>query len=321
MKKRVLVPVLGVLMAMGTASTSAQVTKTYLIIGGGSAVGIYYQVAVTICKLVTEQLERQGYACLGRPALGSVFNINAIRRGLLDFGVAQSDDNFQAYNGKAEWAGWAYTGLRSVFSVYPEVVMLVARADAGIESVNDLRGKRVNIGNPGSGTRRNAEDVLKYYGIDQYRDITAKELQQHVASRALVAGEIDAFFYTVGQPWQDGVEVASQTPIRVIPIDAPDIKGYVAKTPYYVMTVIPAGIYRGVDKDVPTYGVKATVVTNAEKPDEVVYNVVKTVFENLERFREANPAFASLKPEEMLQGLSAPLHPGAARYYHEKGWR
>lgn len=249
-----------------------------------------------------------------------MFNINAIRRGLLDFGVVQSDRNSQAYNGKADWAGWPYKGLRSVFSIYSEVVMLVARANAGIESVNDLRGKRVNIGNPGSGTRRNAEDVLKYYGIDQYRDIKPTELQQHDADRALVAGEIDAFFYTVSQPWHGGVVVANRIQIRLVPIDAPDIKTYVARNPYYVMSVIPAGIYRGVDKDVPTYGVKATLVTSEEKPDEVVYNVVKTVFDNLDRFREANPAFASLKAEEMLQGLSAPLHPGAARYYQEKGW-
>lgn len=198
--------------------------------------------------------------------------------------------------------------------------MLVARDDAGIESVNDLRDKRVNIGNPGSGTRRNAEDVLKYYGIDQYRGIRPKELQQHEANRALEAGEIDAFFYTVGQPWQDGVKLAARTGIRMIPIDALDIKTYVARDPYYVMTVIPAGIYRGVDKDIPTYGVKATLVTSAQKPDEVVYNVVKTVFENLDRFRGANPTFSSLTPEGMLQGLSAPFHAGAVRYYQEKGW-
>jgi TRAP transporter TAXI family solute receptor len=320
MKKILLVPVVSVLIATGAASTTAQVTKTYLVIGGGSATGIYYQVALNICKLVNENLERQGYTCLGRPALGSVFNINAIRRGLLDFGVAQSDRSFQAYNGKADWAGWPYKGLRSVFSIYSEVVMLVARADAGIRSVNDLRGKRVNIGNTGSGTRRNAADVLKYYGIDQYRDITPMELQQHDADRALVAGDIDAFFYTVGQPWQGGVKVASQTEIRLIPIDAADIKTYVARHPYYVMAVIPAGIYRGVDKDVPTYGVKATLVTSEQKPDEVVYNVVKTVFENLDRFRRANPAFSSLKPEEIQQSLSAPLHPGAVLYYQEKGW-
>lgn len=320
MKKRLLASLLSAVIAVGAASATAQVTKTYLVIGGGSAAGIYYQVVLNICKLVNEKLEHQGYTCLGRPALGSVFNINAIRRGLLDFGVAQSDRNFQAYNGKADWAGWPYKELRSVFSVYSEVVMLVARADAGIGSVNDLRDKRVNIGNPGSGTRQNAEDVLKYYGIDQYRDIRPKELQQHDASRALETGEIDAFFYTVGQPWEDGVKLAVRTPIRMIPIDAPDIKTYVARNPYYVMTAIPAGIYRGVDKDIPTYGVKATLVTSAAGSEDVVYNVVKTVFENLDRFREAHPAFMSLKPEGMLQGLSAPLHPGAIRYYKEKGW-
>lgn len=307
---------------LGTASTTAQVAKKYLLIGGGSATGVYYQVALSICTLVNEKLERQGYVCLGRPSLGSVFNIRAIRRGLLNFGVVQSDRTYQAYHGKGEWAGWRYEGLRSVLSVYPETVMLVTRADTGITRVDDLRERRVNIGNPGSGTRGNAVDVLTYYGIDQNFDITAKDLQPHDATQALVDKKIDAFFYTVGNPWEDGQKLATRTKIRMIPIDAPSIKGLVANRSYYVMATIPGGVYEGVDKDVPTYAVKATLVTSEAEPEEVVYNVVKTVFENLERFRKMHAAFAlaSLQPQEMLEGLSAPLHPGALRYYKEKGW-
>ena len=160
--------------------------------------------------------------------------------------------------------------------------------------MNDLRGKRVNLGNPGSGHRRNAEDVLKYYGIDQYRDIAPKDLEQHDASRALENGEIDAFFYAVGQPWEGGVKLANRTQIRMIPIDAPDFKKFVANHPYYVMTTIPAKVYQGVDKDVPTFAVKATLVTSKKESEEVVYTIVKAVFDNLDRFRQANPAFRSL---------------------------
>jgi TRAP transporter TAXI family solute receptor len=194
-----------------------------------------------------------------------------------------------------------------------------ARADAGITSVSDLRGKRVNMGNPGSGTRENAVDVLRVYGMD-WSDISDRELEAHEAVRALRRGKIDAFFFTVGNPWPGGVELAKRTKIRMIPINAPEIKKLVTAHPYCVHTAIPGGVYEGVDKDVPTYALKATLVTSEKVSEKVVYNVVKTVFDNLDRFRTMHPAFATLQPQDMLQALSAPLHPGAIRYYKEKGW-
>ncbi len=320
--KRVLAPALAIAVALAAASfpAPARAAQQFLVIGGGSTTGVYYQVALNVCKLVNEKLGGKGYNCIGRPALGSVFNVNAVRRGLLNFGVVQSDRNWQAYNGKADWDGKPFKGLRSVFSVHPETVMLVTRADTGIKSVNDLRGRRVNIGNPGSGQRGNAEDVLRLYGINKDRDIRAEGLQQHEANRALVDKKIDAFFYTVGNPWGGGLEVANSTTIRMIPIDADPIKKLVADNPYYVMTVVPGGVYKGVDKDVPTYAVKATFVTSEKESTEAVYNVTKSVFENLDRFRGMHAAFKFLKPKEMLGGLSAPLHPGAIKYYKEKGW-
>jgi len=319
--KKILASALAVAVAVGTADLleSAQARK-FLVIGGGSEKGVYYQVAVNVCKLVNEKLGGQGYDCKGQPAPGSVVNIKAMSQGYLDFAVVQSDHNGQAYNGKKNWKDKPYKGLRSLFSLYPETVMLVTRADTGITSVTDLRGKRVNIGNPGSGYRKNAEDTLRIYGIDRKADISERELEPQEAARALSRGKIDAFFYTVGNPWDGGIQLAKDTKIRMIPIDAPGIKKFVADHPYYVVAAIPGGIYTGVDKDVPTFAVKATLVTSDREPDEVVYNVVKTIFENLDRFRTMHPAFRSLQPQEMLKGLSAPLHPGAVRYYKEKGW-
>ena len=205
--KNLLKPALAILAAasIGAAAAPADAQK-FLVIGGGSTTGVYYQVALNVCKIVNKALKAEGYACIGRPALGSVFNINAIRRGLLNFGVAQSDRNWQAYNGAANWKKKPFKGLRSVFSVHAETVMLATRADSGIKSVGDLRGKRVNIGNPGSGQRGNAIDILKIYGIDRKKDIKAEGLQQGEASRALVDKKIDAFFYTVGNPWGGGLE-------------------------------------------------------------------------------------------------------------------
>ncbi len=317
--KKVLASALAAAVAIGAADLfkSAE-ARHLLVIGGGSETGVYYQVAVNICKLVTEML--RDHACKGQPALGSVANIKAMSQGYLDFAVIQSDHNWQAYKGEKDWKGNQYPGLRSVFSLYPETVMLVTRADSGIKSVADLRGKRVNIGNRGSGHRANAEDILRIYGINWRDDISIRELAPQDAARALGRGNIDALFYTVGNPWDGGIALAEDVKIRMIPIDAPGIKKHVADHPYYMVTAIPGGMYKGVDEAVPTYAVKATFVTSDGEPEDVVYNVVKIVFDNLDRFRTMHPAFASIQPQEMLKGLSAPLHPGAVRYYKEKGW-
>jgi TRAP transporter TAXI family solute receptor len=233
-----------------------------------------------------------------------------VNRGLLDFGVAQSDRNWQAANGAADWDGSTVEGLRSVFSVHPETVLLVTRADSGIDSVDDLVGRAVNIGNPGSGQRGNAEDVLRLYGIDVDEDIDAQGLQQNEASRALIDQKIDAFFYTVGNPAAAIEEPANSTEIRLVPINSDAIREFIADKPYYVMTEIQPN----------TYAVKATVVTSAALEDQVVYDVVKIIMENLDELKASHAAFKDLNPADMLEGLSAPLHPGAVQYYEEQGW-
>jgi hypothetical protein len=308
-----------VVVGLAGASGPASAAK-FLVVGGGSTTGVYYQVALNVCKIVNKTLKSKGYNCIGRPALGSVFNINAIKRGLLNFGVAQSDRNWQAYNGKADWKKKGpVKELRSVFSAHPETVLLATRADTGIKKVADLRGKRVNIGNPGSGQRGNATDVLKIYGIDRKKDIKAEGLQQGEASRSLVDKKIDAFFYTVGNPWGGGLEIANSTDLRIVPVNSAGIKKLVAANPFYVMTVIKGGIYKGVSKDVPTYAVKATFVSSSKQDPNVVYDVVKAVFGNLDKFKASHAAFKFLTPKAMLGGLSAPFHKGAMRYYKEVG--
>ena len=305
-------------LAVGTLATPAKAQQD-LLIGGGSVTGVYYQVALQVCNLVNKHSDGN-YNCVGRPALGSVFNINAVNRGLLDFGVAQSDRNWQATNGSADWDGAPVESLRSVFSVHPETVLLVTRDDAGINSVDDLVGHPVNIGNPGSGQRGNAEDVLRIYGIDMNNDIDAQGLQQSEASRALIDKKIDAFFYTVGNPAAAIEEPANSTDIDVVSINSDAIREFIADKPYYVMATLPAGTYKGMDEPAETYAVKATVVASDMLGEDVVYEVVRIVFENLDELKASHAAFANLTPEEMLQGLSAPMHPGAVKYYTEQGW-
>ncbi len=316
--KRVLVT-LAVVLGLMVGTPTVQAAQDILF-GGASITGVYYQVALQISSLMNKH-QGDNYNYVGRPTGGSVFNINAIERGAFDFGVAQSDRNYQAYHGEADWDGKPVTDLRSVFSMHPETVMLVTREDTGIKKVEDIKGKRINIGNPGSGQRYNAQDVLRIYGIDQEKDIRAEGLQQHEASRALVDRKIDAFFYTVGNPSATVEEPATSVDIRMIPLNHDKIKEMVAENPYYIMTKIPAGTYKGVDYDVETYAVTATVITNINVDEDVVYDMTKTVFENLDQLRASHAAFKHLNPEEMLQGLSAPFHPGAMRYYKEKGWK
>lgn len=306
--------VAGLLMAAPQA-----MAKQDILFGGASITGVYYQVALQISNMMNKH-EGDEYNYIGRPTGGSVFNINAIERGAFDFGVAQSDRNWQAYNGAADWDGKPVKSLRSLFSMHPETVLLVTREDTGIEKVEDIKGKRVNIGNPGSGQRGNATDVLEIYGIDPDKDLTAEGLQQHEASRALVDKKIDAFFFTVGNPSAAIEEPAQSVDIKIIPINSPGIKKMVEEKPYYIMTTIPAGTYPGVDEDVETYAVTATVITNENVEDQVVYDMVSTVFNNLDELKKSHAAFKNLKVEEMLQGLSAPFHPAAVKFYKEQGW-
>lgn len=311
--------IVGIVLAIGLTFQAPQaMAKEDVLFGGASITGVYYQVALQISSMMNKH-HGDEYNFIGRPTGGSVFNVNALER-LLDFGVAQSDRNWQAYNGAADWEGNPAKYLRSVFSMHPETVLLVVRKDSGIEGVEDLRGKRVNIGNPGSGQRGNAEDVLRIYGLDYNRDFRAEGLQQHEASRALVDRKIDAFFYTVGNPSAAIEEPAQSVDIDIISINSDDIRKFVDEHPYYIMTTIPAGTYRGVDYDVETYAVTATVVTTESAPEELVYNKVKTVFENLDDLRASHAAFRNLGREQMLEGLSAPFHPGALKYYEEQGW-
>lgn len=303
---------------MSVHAPDASAQQRDILIGGGSVTGVYYQVALQTCQIMNKHSGGK-YNCVGRPALGSVFNINAVNRGLLDFGVAQSDRNWQAANGTADWDGKPVEKLRSVFSAHPEAVLLVTRVDAGIKSAADLKGKTVNIGNPGSGQRGNSMDFLPLYGIDPEKDIKAEGLQQGEASRALVDQKIDAFVYTVGMPSAAIEEPANSTEIDILDLNSDAIKKFISDKPYYVLAKYPADIVKGVG-EFETYAVKATVVTSADVDDQLVYDYTKTVFENLEELKGTHAAFRILEPKDMLGGLSAPIHPGAMKYYKERGW-
>jgi TRAP transporter TAXI family solute receptor len=306
-----------------TAAGEAPAETTFVTFGTGGITGVYYPTGGAIARIVNKKKDEYGIRCTVESTGGSVFNVNAVMSGDLEFGIVQSDRQYQAVNGLAEWKDKGkQEDLRAVFSIHPESITLVAAVDAGIEKIEDLKGKRVNIGNPGSGQRQNSIDALTAVGIDYTTDLTAESVKAAEAPGLLQDGRIDAFFYTVGHPSGAIKEAtAGARKVRFIPVSGPGIDKLIESNPYYAKATIPVSLYPGAqnDSDVETFGVKATLVTSAKVPDNVVYAITKEVFDNFEDFKKLHPAYAVLTKKNMLEGLSAPIHPGAMKYYKETG--
>ena len=302
-------------------TASAAMAEEFITIGTGGVTGVYYPTGGAICRLVNKGRKEHGIRCSVESTGGSVYNINTIREGELEFGVAQSDWQYHAYNGtsKFEDAG-AFEGLRAVFSVHAEPFTVVARADSGIKTFEDLKGKRVNIGNPGSGARGTMEVLMEAKGWTTDDFTLASELKPAEQAAALCDNQIDAMVFTVGHPSGTIQEATTACDSVLVTVDGDAVAGLVNDNPFYRTAIIPGGMYRGNDADTATFGVGATFVTSADVSEEAVYAVVSSVMENIEDFKKLHPAFANLDPKEMATaGLSAPLHPGAAKYYKEKG--
>ncbi len=298
------------------------VEKQFVTIGTGGVTGVYYPTGGAICRLVNKTRKTHGIRCSVESTGGSVYNLNTIRAGELDMGVAQSDWQYHAYHGtsKFEKQG-ANKDLRAVFSVHPEPFTVVARADSGIKNFLDLKGKRVNIGNPGSGQRGTMEIAMAAVGMTKKDFKLASELKSSEQSKALCDNKIDAMVFTVGHPSGSIKEASTSCDSVLVTVNGPAIEKLVADNDYYRTATIPGGMYRGTDADTKTFGVGATFVSSTNVPEDVIYNVVKAVFENFEDFKKLHPAFNNLVPAEMIKdGLSAPLHAGAAKYYKEMGW-
>ena len=291
--------------------------QQFTTIGTGSQTGVYFVVGTSICRLL--ERANEDVACNAPSTGGSVANINAIRAGDMDFGVAQSDVQWNATN-NSDFEGGQFPELRAVFSIHPEAFTLVARADSGISTFADLEGKKVNVGDPGSGTRKTFEALLAEIGWSFETFALASDLKASEQAAALGDNKVDAIAYVVGHPAGAIQEATTVTDAYVIPIAGPAVDSLLAEFPYYAKATVPGGMYANNDNDTETFGVKATLVTRADVPDELVYKLVSAVFENFDRFRSLHPAFENLTPESMIsEGLSAPLHPGALRYYTEQG--
>lgn len=310
--------VIGVSALVGGGALADQ---QFVTIGTGGVTGVYYPTGGAICRLVNKGRKEHGIRCSVESTGGSVYNINTIRAGELDMGVAQSDWQYHAFNGssKFEEAG-PFSDLRAVFSVHPEPFTVVARVDSGITNFDDLKGKRVNVGNPGSGQRGTMEVLMDAKGWTMDDFSLAAEVKSSEQSKDLCDNKIDAMVFTVGHPSGSIKEATTSCDSVIVAVTGAEVDKLVADNSFYRTATVPGGMYRGSDEDVQTFGVGATFVTSAVVADEVVYEVVKAVFENFDDFKKLHPAFANLKKEEMVSdGLSAPIHPGALRYYKEAG--
>ncbi len=318
MKLKVIAAAAAGLMAMSPAQAADQ---QFVSIGTGGVTGVYYPTGGAICRLVNKDRKEHGIRCSAESTGGSIYNINTIRAGELEFGVAQSDWQHHAYHGTAAFEDQGkFEGLRAVFSVHPEPITVLARSDSGITNINDVKGKRFNIGNAGSGTLGTWEVLEAAMGWERSDLALAAQLKSSEMAGALCDNKIDGYFFAVGHPSASTQETIASCDARITPVEGAEIDKLVAERPYYRKAVIPGGMYPDHPDDVPTFGVGATFVTSADVSDEVVYIVAKAVMENLDDFRKLHTAFANLKAEEMVKdGLSAPLHPGAIKAYKELG--
>jgi len=310
------------LAVLALLTTPVQAQQSFVSIGTGGVTGVYYAAGGAICRLINKDRAKHGLRCSVESTGGSVYNLNTLRGGELDFGVAQSDWQHHAWTGSSSFqpAGADKT-LRAVFSLHPEPFTVLTRKEANIKSFADLKGKRFNVGNPGSGTRASLQELLDAMGWKLADFGLASELKADEHGAALCDNKIDGFIYGVGHPSANIQDPTTTCGAKLVPLTGPVVDKLIAERPYYARATIPAGLYANNPQATATYGVLATLVTSSKVPEATVYALVKAVFDNFDAFKRLHPAFAHLKPQDMIKdGLSAPLHDGARKYYRERGW-
>jgi TRAP transporter TAXI family solute receptor len=303
-------------------ATPVEAQQKFVTIGTGGVTGVYYAAGGAICRLMNKDRAQHGIRCSVESTGGSVYNVNTIKAGELDFGVSQSDIQYNALKGEAQFKdGGAFPELRSVFSLHGEPLTVVSRKEANITKMEDFKGKRFNVGNPGSGQRATLEVLLPAMGMSNADFSLASELKPDEHGAALCDNKIDGFAFVVGHPAANIQDPTTTCGAKLVSITGPSVDKILAQYPYFAPATIPGGMYANNPEPTKTFGVVASIVSSTKVPADTVYTLVKSVFENFDDFKKLHPAFANLEPKDMIKnGMSAPLHDGAVKYYKEKGW-
>ncbi len=302
--------------AFGLSASAAE----FITIGTGGVTGTYYPTGGAICQMVNKEKKTTNIRCSVESTGGSVYNVNTIRAGELDFGIAQSDTAYQAFKGEGKFkeAG-PLSELRSAMAIYPELLALVVSQKSGIKTIPDVKGKKINMDSPGSGTAMTADVVFEAFGVKREDLGLVNELKSTEGPTMLQDNHIDGYFFVAGHPTANIKDAANSVDISLVPIEGPAIDALVAKYPYYAKGVISGTFYKGAPNDIPSIGVKAVLVTSSKVSDKVVYTVTKTILDNFDKFKELHPSYKTITKESLLQGLSVPQHPGAIKAFKEAG--
>lgn len=325
--------ILGALAALGMMAQGAIAQDmSFFRIGTGGTAGTYYPIGGMIANSISNPPGSRacddGGSC-GVPGLvatavasnGSVGNINGIKSGSLESGFTQSDVAYWAQTGTGLWKDQpAVEDLRLIANLYPESIHLVARADSGIKSVADIKGKRVSLDEPGSGTLVDAKIILEGYGLSE-DDVKAEYLKPDQAADRMRDGAMDAFFFVGGYPAGAIAELASQHAITLVPIEGEAADKLREKYNFFAADVFPGGTYKGVDGDVNTISVGAQLVTSAKQSDELIYNIAKALYnENTQKlFSSGHNKGKLITLDNATKGAGIPFHAGAERFYKEAG--
>ena len=291
----------------------------FITIGTGGVTGTYYPTGGAICRLVNQYKKETKIRCSVESTGGSVYNVNTIKNGELDFGIVQSDVVYQASNGEGAFKDAAIPKLKAVLAIYPELLTLVTRKEANINSLMDVKGKRINLGNPGSGNEATALTLFDASGIKKEDLAFAGALKASEMPDALRDNKIDGYFYMVGHPTANIKDASTSVDVKITPIAGANVDSLIKKYPYFAKANVPGGLYTGNDEPTPTFGVKAVLVTSDDVSVNAVYTVVKAILENFDEFKKLHPAYSEITKESLLEGLAAPLHEGAKKYFQEAG--
>ena len=315
-----LLVLLGIFVLLTPKITEAAAPEKTIVIGSGGPTGVYYPVAISICRIFNQQYEQRGYGCSVEISGGSVDNLEKLRAGTVNFAIVQSDWQSHAFDGSLAFSSHGpHQQLRSVYALYSESFTVLARSDSKIRKFEDMVGRGINVGNTGSGQRATMDLIMVAYGWTPFTFSNVREFASNLQAQALCDGEVEAIIFVAGHPSGTIKDATEKCKTNFVNVEGPVIDALIAENDYYRKAAIPAGMYRGQSDEIPTFGVNATMVTTTETPDVLVDYLVKSVFENIDRLKKMHPALANLDVKEMSKNIMpAPLHDRAEVYYESQ---